>query len=168
MDPHNLFMTRATYRLVRLEYVAMLLTAVVLAVVHLDEIRWPAFVALFAYIDLIGYIPGAIAWHRAGGRLETRAYHVAYNLMHSFVSAGLVAAVWSLTVGPEWALLALPIHLCGDRGLLGNFLKPFGLSFEPQTHPAYQEFVARYEQSNGIPVPDDLVPDGARRRVAAA
>lgn len=163
MDSHNLFMTRMTYRLVRLEYGAALATAVVLAVMHLDEIRWVAFVALFAYIDLIGYIPGAIAWRRAGGRLETRTYHVLYNLMHSLVSAGVVAGAWSLLLGPEWALLALPIHLFGDRALLGNFLKPFGLSFEAQTHPAYQEFVARYEQPNGIPaISDD------HRAVAAA
>ncbi|MEA2685069.1 MAG: hypothetical protein QOE93_264 [Actinomycetota bacterium] len=154
MDPRNLFMTRTTYLLVRLEYTAALGVAVVLAFMHLGEIRWLPFVGLFAYIDVIGYIPGAIAWHRAGGRLETRAYHLLYNLMHSFVSAGVVAAVWCLTVGPEWALLALPIHLCGDRGLLGNFLKPFGLSFEPQTHPAYQEFVDRYEHARGIPPVD--------------
>jgi hypothetical protein len=159
LDPRNLFMTRTTYVLVRLEYVAALLTAVVLAFLHLDEIRWLPFVGLFAYIDLIGYIPGAIAWHRAKGRLETRAYHVLYNTMHSLLSAGLVAAVWCLTIGPEWALLALPIHLFGDRGLLGNFLKPFGLSFEPQTHPAYQELVRHYEQSNGNAVHADRDPD---------
>ena len=164
MDSHNLFMTRTTYRLVRLEYGAALGTAVVLAFMHLGEIRWLAFAGLFAYIDLIGYIPGAIAWRRAGGRMETRAYHVLYNLMHSFVSAGAVAGLWCLTVGPEWALLALPIHLCGDRALLGNFLKPFALSFEAQTHPAYQEFVTRYEQPDRVPAHDD----GTRHPVAAA
>jgi hypothetical protein len=156
MDSHNLFMTRATYRLVRLEYAAALATAVVLAVAHLDQVRWAAFAGLFLYIDLIGYLPGAIAWRRAGGQLDTRAYHVLYNVMHSLLTAGVVAAVWTVTVGPEWALLALPIHLCGDRALFGNFLKPFGLSFEPQTHPAYQELVRRYEQSDRIaPVSDD-------------
>ena len=151
VDSHNLFMTRATYRLVRLEYGAALTTAVVMLMQHLDEVRWAAFFALFAYIDVIGYLPGAIAWRRAHGRLQTRAYHVLYNSMHSLLTAGAVAAVWSLTLGPEWALLALPIHLFGDRFLFGNFLKPFGLSFEPQTHPAYQELVSRYEQSNSIP-----------------
>jgi len=156
MDSHNLFMTRATYRLIRLEYAAVLLTAVVLAVAHLDQVRWAAFAGLFVYIDLIGYLPGAIAWRRGHGRLDTRAYHVLYNVMHSFLTAGVVAAVWAVTVGPEWALLALPIHLCGDRALFGNFLKPFGLSFEPQTHPAYQELVCRYEQSDRpAPVSDD-------------
>jgi hypothetical protein len=118
---------------------------------HLDEVRWGAFVTLFASIDVIGYLPGAVAWRRAGGRLQTRAYHVLYNAMHSLLTAGVVAAVWSLTSGPEWALLALPIHLFGDRSVFGNFLKPFGLSFEPQTHPAYQDLLYRYEQSNRIP-----------------
>ncbi len=148
VDSHNLFMTRATYRLVRLEYGAALAVAVVLLVHHLDDVRWAAFAGLFAYIDIIGYLPGAIAWRRARGRLGTRAYHVLYNTMHSLLTAGAVAAAWSLAFGPEWALLALPIHLFGDHSLFGNFLKPFGLSFEPQTHPAYQELVSRYEQSN--------------------
>ncbi len=151
MDSHNLFMTRGTYRLVRLEYGAALVTAVVMLMQHLDKVRWAAFLALFAYIDVIGYLPGAIAWRRAQGRLQTRAYHVLYNSTHSLLSAGAVAAVWSLTLGAEWALLALPIHLFGDRSLFGNFLKPFGFSFEPQTHPAYQELVSRYEQSHSIP-----------------
>lgn len=162
MDSHNLFMTRATYRLVRLEYGAALAVAVVLLVQHLGQVRWAAFAGLFLYIDLVGYVPGAIAWRRAGGDLRTRAYHVLYNTMHSLLTAGAVAAVWSLTIGAEWALLALPIHLFGDRSIFGNFLKPFGLSFEPRTHPAYQELVSRYEQSNS-PAPLSPLP----RRAAA-
>jgi hypothetical protein len=145
MDSHNLFMTPTTYRVVRLEYAGALAAAVVLLLLHLGQVNWFAFAALFAYIDLIGYLPGAIAWRRAHGRLDTRTYHVLYNVMHNFVTAGAVAAIWSLTRGPEWALLALPIHLCGDRALFGNILKPFGLSFEPQVHPAYQELVKRYD-----------------------
>ncbi len=145
MDSHNLFMTPTTYRAVRLEYGAALATSVVLAVLHFHQTSWPAFVVLFVSIDLIGYLPGAIAWRRAQGRLTTRTYHVLYNTSHSFLTAGAVAAIWSITRGPVWALLALPIHLCGDRALFGNFLKPFGLSFEPQVHPAYQELVNRYD-----------------------
>ena len=150
MDSHNLFMTRTTYRLIRLEYGVALVAAVVVLMQHLDEVRWAAFVALFGSIDLIGYVPGAIAWRRAQGRLQTSAYHLLYNVMHSLLTAGAVAAVWSLTAGPEWALLALPIHLFGDRSIFGNFLKPFGLSFEPQTHPSYQEFASNYEQSDPV------------------
>ena len=38
---------------------------------------------------------------------------------------------------PEWALLALPLHLFGDRALFGNFYKSFGIEFEPSAHPDY-------------------------------
>ena len=144
MDSHNLFMTPATYRAVRLEYAAGLLTAVVLVLGPLHDVRWPAFVLLFAVIDAVGYVPGAIAWRRAHGAPISRVYYGLYNTMHSMLTAGAIALAWCVFIGPGWALLALPIHLCGDRALFGNFLKPFGLSFEPRTHPAYQELVTRY------------------------
>jgi hypothetical protein len=145
MDSHNLFMTRTTYRAVRLEYGVAMTAAIVLALLHFNEIRWWVFILMFVHIDLIGYIPGAIAWRRAKGGTIARRYYVQYNTMHSFLTAGVVAAIWSLVFGPEWALLALAIHLCGDRALFGNFYKPLGLSFEPVIHPAYEEFVNRYE-----------------------
>jgi hypothetical protein len=132
--------------LIRAEYAAGLVIAIVLALLHLGDVRWLVFIGLFGYIDVIGYLPGAIAYRRSPDHRIHRAYYVLYNSMHSLVSAGLVAGLWCLLVRPEWALLALPIHLCGDRALFGNFLKPFGLSFEPVTHPAYQEFVNNYDQ----------------------
>jgi hypothetical protein len=156
MDSHNYFLTRFTYRAMRAEYAVALGVAIVLALLHFGEIRWWAFALLFVYIDAIGYIPGAIAWRRAGGGDISRTYYVLYNSMHSMVSAAAVAGLWCLIFGPEWALLALPIHLCGDRAIFGNFLKPFGLSFEPQTHPAYQEFVTRYERTDTA-TPDSTV-----------
>jgi hypothetical protein len=161
MDSHNLFATKATYRLLRLEYAAALATVVVILLAHLGQIRWPAFVLLFVYIDVIGYLPGAIAWRRAPDHRISRVYYVLYNSAHSLLSAALVAAVWTLVAGPEWALLALPLHLFGDRAIFGNFMKPFGLSFEPVVHPAYQEFVTHYEQSCD-PRPDivDRIPAG--------
>jgi hypothetical protein len=147
VDSHNLFATKATYRLLRLEYAAALVSAAVLIIMHLDHVRWWAFAALFVYIDVIGYLPGAIAWRRSPDGRISRVYYVLYNTAHSLLSAAAVAAVWALVAGPEWALLALPLHLFGDRAIFGNFMKPFGLSFEPRVHPAYQEFVTRYEQS---------------------
>jgi hypothetical protein len=110
-------------------------------------------VCLFGYIDVLGYFPGAVAWRRAAGGPVPRRYYVLYNVMHSLVTAAAVAGAWCLVIGPEWALLALPLHLCGDRALFGNFLKPFGLSFEPVTSPAYKELVKRYD--------DDSHPDAA-------
>ena len=146
MDSHNLFLTRTTYRLLRAEYGAVLIAAVVVALIHLGQIRWPVFVGMFVYIDLFGYLPGAVAYRRARGGDIGRGFYVLYNSMHSFLSAGAVAGAWCLLVRPEWALLALPIHLCGDRAIFGNFLKPFGLSFEPVTHPAYKELLKNYER----------------------
>lgn len=146
MDSHNLFLTRTTYRLLRAEYAVVLLGSIVLALLHFGSIHWPVFVGLFFYIDVIGYLPGAIAYRRAHGGSISRGYYVLYNSMHSLLSAGAVAGLWCLLVRPEWALLALPIHLCGDRAYFGNFLKPFGVSFEPVTHPAYKELVNNYGQ----------------------
>jgi hypothetical protein len=147
MDPCNRFESRATFLIIRLEYFAALAVCVVLAAIHYDEIRWPYFIAFFAYIDLIGYIPGAIAYrHRKTGAIP-RLYYTLYNLMHNFLLNGVVAGLWCLIHGPEWALLAIPIHLCGDRSLFGNSLKPWGISFEPNAHPAF----VRFEREFGEP-----------------
>src|SRR5947199_8584317 len=113
MDSHNLFLTRTTYRLLRAEYAVVVVGAIVLALMHLGDIHWPVFLGLFAYIDLVGYLPGAIAYRRAHGAAISRAYYVLYNCMHSLLSAGAVAGLWFLLPRPEWALLALPIHLFG-------------------------------------------------------
>jgi hypothetical protein len=157
MDSHNLFATPTTYRLLRAEFAVALVVAIVAAVMHLGDIRWLVFVGMFVYIDVIGYLPGAIAYRRAHGGPVSKAYYVLYNSMHSLLSAGAVAGLWCLFVKPEWALLALPIHLCGDRALFGNFLKPFGLSFEPVVHPAYQEFVSNYDRHSDQPTPVEPV-----------
>ncbi|WP_013590041.1 membrane protein [Paraburkholderia phenoliruptrix] len=147
MDHHNLFETPVTYRLIRLEYLAALTICVGLLVAHWTQIRWWAFAFLFLYIDLIGYLPGAVAHRRHYGRRIARRFYVLYNVAHSALSGFFVAAAWAWFVEPEWALLAIPIHLCGDRAIFGNFLKPFGLSFEPALHPDFAAFKTSYAQS---------------------
>jgi hypothetical protein len=139
MDPQNLFFTPTTYRLIRSEYLAGLVVCTVLALTHLGQVRWPVFVGLFLYIDVIGYLPGVIAHKRRGTAYLPRVYYVLYNTMHSLTTAGIVAGLWSLLVRPEWALLALPLHLFGDRALFGNFYKSFGIEFEPSAHPDYAQ-----------------------------
>lgn len=148
MDAKNRFETKTTFILCRIEGTAILATALVLALLHISDIRWPVFVALFAVIDLIGYIPGAIAFRRSRDRRVARRYYVAYNVMHSLVTAGVLAGLWALLVRPEWALLALPIHLMGDRSLFGNSYKPFGVAFEPEAHPAYVSFEQQYSEGS--------------------
>ncbi|MDE1008320.1 MAG: hypothetical protein OSB38_21870 [Paraburkholderia fungorum] len=144
MDQQNLFETPTTYRLVRMEYLIALVICIGLLIAHRSGVRWWAFVLLFAYIDVIGYLPGAVAHRRAHGRHIHRVFYVLYNVAHSAITALLVALAWAWWVGPEWALLAIPIHLCGDRALFGNFLKPFGVSFEPVAHPDFVYFRSSY------------------------
>ncbi|AQS70759.1 hypothetical protein [Streptomyces pactum] len=147
MDAKNRFETKTTFALSRLEWLGFLAVSLVLAFQHLTEIRWGVFLLLFAVIDVIGYLPGAIAFRRRSDRRVPRGCYVAYNTMHSLVTAGVLAGAWALFVRPEWALLALPIHLMGDRALFGNSLKPFGVAFEPQTTPEFRTFEQRYHSA---------------------
>ena len=144
MDCRNRFESRGTMLIIRLEYLIALGICLVLAVMHVENIRWIPFILLFAYIDLIGYLPGAVVHRRRGGQVP-RAFYILYNTMHNFVFNGAVIGIWCLLIGPEWALLAIPIHLFGDRSLFGNFLKTWGVSFEPEVHPAF----ARFEREFG-------------------
>ena len=132
MDPRNRFHTDQTFWWVRLEHVAVIAVAVALLLQHAGEVRWGRFAVAFALIDVIGYVPGAIAWRRAGGgRIDPRFHHL-YNLTHSYLVTGLLVGAWAFAAGGiEWAMLAVPIHLAGDRGLFGNTFKPASLPFEP-------------------------------------
>lgn len=150
MDHYSRFETPTTYTLHRLEWLAALAAVSVLALMHLDEIRWAVFAGFFIVIDLIGYVPGAIAYRRSADRTIARGYYLAYNLMHSLLTGGALVGVWVLAVGPEWALLAVPIHLFGDRGVFGNSLKPFGVSFEPSPHPEFTAFEQRREAADAL------------------
>lgn len=151
MDLANRFESRATYRLIRLEYLVALGVSLYFFVAHVDEVRWVPAVALFLYIDLIGYIPGAIAYRLSLTKRISKVYYVLYNTMHSFVTHFIVVLLWIWMIGPEWALLAIPIHLCGDRAIFGNFLKPFSLAFEPAAHPAFVRLQAEMDRCSAQP-----------------
>ncbi|WP_242440867.1 hypothetical protein [Streptomyces sp. CB02923] len=138
MDQANPFDTPTTAALHRGEYLVGFAVVTVLIVARADEIRWLPAIALFLYIDLVGYLPGAVAYRRSRTKEISKVYYVLYNTMHSLVTQGAVAALWCWLIGPEWALLLLPWHLFGDRGLFGNFYKPFGLHFEPAPEPGYR------------------------------
>lgn len=135
MDIKNRFHTAASFRWVRAENLALLATLIAALALHLRAVRWERFSLMFLAIDVIGYLPGAIAWRRQtptpAGRIKP-LYHHLYNLTHSYLTAGAVVLVWAALIhGGEWAMLALPIHLAGDRGLFGNTYKPIELPFEP-------------------------------------
>ncbi|MBP2706824.1 hypothetical protein JOL79_23745 [Microbispora sp. RL4-1S] len=152
MDQKNPFETPNTYRLHRSEYLVGFGISTALIVWHWHEIRWLPAIGLFLYIDLIGYIPGAIAFHRSKTKRISKVYYVLYNTMHSLITQTAVAGLWMWLIGPEWALLVIPFHLFGDRGLFGNFLKPFDLPFEPVAQPAYRQLLATIQGENR-PVP---------------
>jgi len=166
MDAKNPFESPVTFRLHRAEYLVGFLLSIVFILIHLREIRWIPFVVLFLYIDLIGYIPGAIAFRRSGDGRISRVYYVLYNSMHSLISCGAVAALWIWLVRPEWALLALPFHVLGDRGVFGNFLKTFGRPFEPvDTDPLYATLAralrGRSAQAGRVPAAATAKPETA-------
>jgi hypothetical protein len=159
MDLANPFETPSTYKLHRAEYLVGLVAALVLFILHIGQIHWIAAVVLFVYIDLIGYIPGAIAYRRSPDHRIPKGFYIAYNTMHSMITQGLVAMVYMLVAGPDWTLLVLPLHLFADRGVFGNFLKPFSLGFEPEPNEIWNQVKERLFHSahaaKGLPVPGD-------------
>lgn len=150
MDASNRFETSTTALLHRLEWLGALAVSVALALMHLSEIRWPVFIGLFVIIDLVGYIPGAIAFRRSPTKRIHRGYYLAYNTMHSLLTGAALVGLWALLIGPEWALLAVPIHLFGDRGIFGNSLKPFGVPFEPHQLPEFTRFETEYRTAHPV------------------
>ena len=137
MDPQNLFHTPVTYRLVRAEYLVGLAVAAVLALIHFGEIRW---LAVHRAVRLHRRHRLSAGRHRPHARedglpaapLLRALQHDAQPDHRSRRRRPVVPAR-----RPEWALLALPLHLFGDRALFGNFYKSFGIEFEPEAHPDY-------------------------------
>jgi hypothetical protein len=175
MDALNPYETPKTYNLHRAEYLFGFLVSTALLIIHFGEIRWLPAIGLFLYIDLIGYIPGAIAYRRSKTGHIPKAYYVLYNTMHSLITQGVVVGAWILLFGWEWALLAVPFHLFGDRGLFGNFLKPFALPFEPVSQPFYARLLESLKSGketvwlhgpasshDPVAVPDSTVTQPAR------
>ena len=131
MDDTHRFHTEQTWLWVRAEHTILVLALCALVALHAGEVAWDRFVAAFTVIDLVGYVPGAIAFRRAGGGKVAPIYHHLYNVTHSYLIAGVAVGIWALASGGvEWAMLALPIHLSGDRGIFGNVYKPVSLPFE--------------------------------------
>jgi hypothetical protein len=169
MDAKNPFETPTTYRLHRAEYLAGFAVTTALLIWHWHQVRWVPAVGLFLYIDLIGYIPGAIAYHRSKTGWIPKFYYVLYNTMHSLITQGAVVALWGLFIGWEWALLAIPFHLFGDRGVFGNFLKPFCLPFEPKASPGYARLIRELRSADERePAVTEPVPAAAAPVPAAA
>jgi hypothetical protein len=165
MDTKNTFDTPTTARLHRAEYAVALAVVTGLSVYHWHDIRIVPALILFFYIDLIGYIPGAIAFHRSQTKRIPKAYYLLYNTMHSALTMGAVCGLWAWLVKPEWALLAVPTHMCIDRAIFGNQLKPFSVPFEPVRLPEFDRLLAGLKpwwltnDHNSASAPLDGTPD---------
>lgn len=139
MDPANLFCTRRTYYALRAEWIAGAIASGIILIAHAKDVDWVAAVLLFAYPDTLGYLPGAIAYRRKKDHRISLWYGRSYNVLHSAFTAAAVGAIYTLFHGGlDWALLAIPMHLFGDRGFFGNVMKMDAVKFEPEeSHPAY-------------------------------
>lgn len=140
MDAQNRFDTKVTFALIRIEYLLFIFVILYFLSTHYSDVRWGYFIFFFVIIDIIGYLPGAIAFRFSKTKRISFIYYITYNFTHSFITILAVSLLWCLWTGPEWALLAMPLHLCGDRALFGNFIKPFATFFEPSLHPAFAKF----------------------------
>lgn len=144
MDVKNIYHTKQTYLLVRLEHVAIVVVCSLWALINIEEINWGRFITAFLIIDLVGYLPGAIAYRRQSGGHIAPLFHYLYNFTHSYLTVFVAIAIWATVLGGfEFAMLAFPIHLSGDRGLFGNFYKPVALYFEPTETSATAEVNAK-------------------------
>jgi hypothetical protein len=135
MDLRNPLHTAGTYRLARAEQLVLMLACAVLLLWHRHDVNWWRAAVAFTVIDIVGYLPGAIAYRRRKGGPIPAIYHHLYNFAHTYLVVGTGVALWAWASGPEWAMLVVPLHISGDRGLFGNVFKPVGLPFEPVAVP---------------------------------
>ncbi|HFF9487098.1 DUF2156 domain-containing protein [Serratia bockelmannii] len=149
MDAVNSFETRNTRIMVRSEYGFLLLASLFVTFYHWQELRLIPLIFLFSYIDMIGYIPGAIAYRVHKGNVP-EIYYFLYNSTHNFVTAMLVAVAWCYFVRVEWALMGILIHLFGDRSLFGNEFKSRCMSFEPKKNTLFRRFETLLAQSRRL------------------
>ncbi len=149
MDKYNTFHTPKTYALIRLDWAVLMLLGIALLFFHWREVNWWRFTIAFLLPDLIGTAPGLYYYYalRSGPhRSIPGIIHKLYNFGHCFGVVALFCGLWWLVTGSlEWAMLAFPIHLAGDRAIFGNIYKPLGTAFEPVKHEAFKRFEEDYQ-----------------------
>ena len=144
MDTVNHFFTRATALNARSEYALGFVVCMWLMISHWSELDvWQA-ILLFAYIDLIGTVPGLIAYHVSADGQISKVYYYVYNFLHSWVTQGIVMIGYVEVLGWHWCLLGIPAHLCIDRSMFNNYPKPLGVAFDPVKHPVFEKFKREY------------------------
>ena len=116
----------------------LLMTALSAAVLwHRDVVSWPRFALAFTAIDLVGYLPGALAFRRARGSAIAPVYHWPLQRDARLRDGG----AGGLGLDPRGGRARVghagaARHLAGDRGAFGNGFKPSAEPFEPARCPA--------------------------------
>jgi len=159
MDANNTYFTRKSYSAMRADWLCIMFALLAAVVWFRQEINWLLFFVMFWYIDVIGTAPGLyLQWKNArAGRRNASVPNWAvagYNICHSFVTQGIVIAVWYLISGFEWTMLAMPLHLAADRGVFGNIYKNYNEAFEPPANPVFQAFLSQKEAGHFAPAAD--------------
>ncbi|HVR38681.1 MAG TPA: hypothetical protein VMU84_06270 [Thermoanaerobaculia bacterium] len=149
MDKYNTFHPPKIYALVRFDWFIIAVLPLILVIINHKTVHWGRFTWAFLFPDLIATIPG-LYWYYGRRSGEHRSIpgiiHKLYNFGHSFAGITLFCAIWWLfTRQLEWAMLAFPIHLAGDRSVFGNIYKPLGTAFEPVKHEAFARFETEYQ-----------------------
>jgi len=145
VDPKNLFFSKNAFRLLRLDHLCLLALSIYVLIQQIEALNVWHFVIAIAWQDAISYYPAAILyyWRRKPDEplRMSRWFYVVYNVMHGVPANLAVLLVWYHENGGwEPAMLAIPIHLCIDRGLAGRYLKSFSIAFEPREHELFAEF----------------------------
>jgi hypothetical protein len=144
VDTTNWFFTRATKNHARAEYLCALAGLIAALIYQRASINWLTAACLYEYIDLIGLYPGQIALRRSADGQISKLYYVLYNTCHSGITQGLVIVGLCIMFGWQWSYLAIPIHLCADRGLFNNYPKPFVFPFQPTRLPAFEILLTEF------------------------
>ena len=151
MDVNNMFFTRTTYNMVRLDWLFIMMGLMFASIANWTEINWWLFAAAFWWIDVIGTAPGMYYHgknkHALAGEDVPKWAIIAYNFCHSFVTVMTITFVWYLYAGWHWEMLAMPMHLAADRCVFGNIFKNFNIKFDPQPVPAFTNFISEFSAS---------------------
>ncbi|MCM2371549.1 bifunctional lysylphosphatidylglycerol flippase/synthetase MprF [Aporhodopirellula aestuarii] len=156
MDARNLIHSKTTYRIIRGEHLLVLAVSGGLILWNAGNINWLRAIFAFAIIDVVGYLPGAMAFRKSVDKKIDHWYYHAYNFAHTYLVTGVAVAIWAYFGGFEWAMLAVPFHLSIDRGVFGNILKPKELAFEVCEHTDEEILSALGRKPSNIRTTNDI------------
>ena len=104
-----------------------------LSIYYYAGINWWHYIALFALIDVIGYIPGRTWCILNKESVPPKLFYTLYNICHNLVFVSVVSLIYWFFIEKNLAILALFVHLFGDRGVFGNFNKEYGNPYHYST-----------------------------------